>query len=233
MAGAGTGRTPCAQRTKPLPTWTGEAADAVRADQVEEQAAADDVRDRVHRADLVEMHLLGRNAVRVGFRLGDETVNGDRVRPDLGGQVESFDQRADIGKAVVMMPVRMAVTLPVFVAVFVRVRRLPAVLMLMKVPAVMGSLSVVVLMGVLMDVGRLLRVGMGVAADVLALLLLAAHPDADVGAGDAAFLHGFARDLHAGDAQRVHPGEKGRGIRQQLEQRGHQHVAAAPIWHSR
>lgn len=86
-----------------------------------------------------------------------------------------------------MMPVRMAVALSVFVAVFVRVRRLPAVLMLMKV----GSLSVVVLMGVLMDVGRLLRVGMGMAADVLALLLLAVHPDADVGAGDAHFCMGF------------------------------------------
>ena len=119
--GRGHGQNPVRAAHEAASDVDGGGGDAVRADQVEEQAAADDVRDRVHRADLVEVHLLGRNAVRVGFRLGDETVNGDRVRPDLGGQIESFDQRADIGKAVVMMPVRMAVAL----SVFVRVRRLP------------------------------------------------------------------------------------------------------------
>ena len=62
MAGAGTGRIPCSVRTVPLPTLIGAAVDRFDAEIVETEARADDVADRIDRADFVEVHFLDRRS---------------------------------------------------------------------------------------------------------------------------------------------------------------------------
>ena len=60
---------------------------------------------------------------------------------------------------------------------------------------------------------------------VAGFLLRAVHRDGDAGALNSAFLRlpGAVRD--AGDAQAVEPFEKAAGLRQQLQQRGCEHIA--------
>ena len=76
-AGAGTGSRPCAARTMPCPSATGEPTVPARPG-VQRGGHPDDVGDRVQRADLVEVHLLGRRPVRCGLRRGQpgEHVEG-------------------------------------------------------------------------------------------------------------------------------------------------------------
>ena len=59
-AGAGTGSTPCAVRTDPEPSATGDEHDPDGAQRGDARARRHDVGDRVERADLVEVHLLHR-----------------------------------------------------------------------------------------------------------------------------------------------------------------------------
>ena len=84
MAGAGTGKTPCAECTIPPPTLSGEATIAVRAEPLEAEHRADDVDDRVERADLVEVHLLDRHLVDGRLGLGQPPEQLDRPRPRRG-----------------------------------------------------------------------------------------------------------------------------------------------------
>ena len=72
MAGAGTGITPWAARTHPLPRPTGRLQIAVDAQALEPFDRADDVDERVHRADLVQRHLLRRHAVHAALRLAQQ-----------------------------------------------------------------------------------------------------------------------------------------------------------------
>ena len=54
------------------------AVDRVDAQQLETQARADDIGDRIHRADFVKMHFLDRHLVHGGFRLAQSLEHGRR-----------------------------------------------------------------------------------------------------------------------------------------------------------
>ena len=63
VAGAGSGSRPCAASTKPRPTGSGEQTTRSMPSDSSASATPHDLADRVDRADLVEVHLLGRDAV--------------------------------------------------------------------------------------------------------------------------------------------------------------------------
>ena len=85
VAGAGTGMRPCSQRV--IPSRRGQESEhARRAEIIIEQAAADDVRDGVHRAHLVKADFLKRRAVHRRLRLAKKAVDGQRVAFDLFGE---------------------------------------------------------------------------------------------------------------------------------------------------
>ena len=93
-AGPGTGSRPCSVRTVPCPTAIGGAAHLRDAEVVQGRAGADDVGQRVQRTDLVEVHLLGVDAVRgaLGPRQAREHVQ--RAVPDRSGRVPAPSIRA-------------------------------------------------------------------------------------------------------------------------------------------
>ena len=61
VAGAGTGNVPCAHCTVPLPTFSGEATMSIDAEPLHAEHRADDVDDRVERADFVQVDALERH----------------------------------------------------------------------------------------------------------------------------------------------------------------------------
>ena len=79
VAGAGTGSTPCAACTVPLPEVERRANDALDAEGVEADRRADDIRDRVERADLVEVNLFERNVMSPSFDLAQAPKDSSRV----------------------------------------------------------------------------------------------------------------------------------------------------------
>ena len=94
-----------------LGDWRGEHARF--AEQLERDAAADDVDDRVHRADLVKMHLVRRHAVNLALGHGDSAENGNRFFLHPVAERTGADERLDVGEvafvrvAVVVVTVRM------------------------------------------------------------------------------------------------------------------------------
>ena len=85
VAGAGTGRVPWAVVIVPEPRFTGEALHLGDAEQFETDDRADDVHDRIDRADFVEMDLVGRRAVHLCLCFGKTFEYGhafflDRMR---------------------------------------------------------------------------------------------------------------------------------------------------------
>ena len=94
-AGGGTGRVPCAPRTVPEPTATGETttSSAPRCD--EAGAHPDDVGDRVERADLVEVHV--ERVVAVHGGLGDGEPLEDRAAPGRAPRRRVGAERAGRG----------------------------------------------------------------------------------------------------------------------------------------
>ena len=70
VAGAGTGMMPCCERAKPLPIGSGETSNSPSSKLLERPGRADDVDDRIDRADLMEMDMLGRRVMDFGFGVG-------------------------------------------------------------------------------------------------------------------------------------------------------------------
>src|SRR3712207_9344530 len=60
-----------------------------------------DIDDRVQRADLVEVHLGGGNAVHLSLGLGQQCEDMDRALLQLGRQRAGVDDRLDVGKVAV------------------------------------------------------------------------------------------------------------------------------------
>ena len=77
VAGAGSGSRPCAVPTKPRAIGSGEHSSSSISQRLERERDAADVADRIERADLVEVDLLGLDAVDAG--LGDGRAR--RTRP--------------------------------------------------------------------------------------------------------------------------------------------------------
>ena len=103
VAGAGSGRTPCAAFTKPRANGSGERDDALDAELVEEHERAADVDERVERAELVEVDVVGRDAVDAALDLGEARERVERARAGALGKVGRLDELADL--AVVAMRV--------------------------------------------------------------------------------------------------------------------------------
>ena len=177
--------------------------DLLRRQAVQQQAHCGDVRHRVQSPHLMEVDLRHRHAVGVALRLGDQAVDRQDVRPDRLRQVQMVpDQMFDLMEraVVVLAAMGMAVVMLVMVLVIM----------------VMG-MFMIVLMAMLMSVVM--------AVVVVALLLHAVHGDGDMSPGDAALHGGGAGHPNARQPQAVELPEKGRRVRQQLQQRGGEHIA--------
>lgn len=145
----------------------------------------------------------------VALRLGDQAVDRQDVRPDRLRQVQMVpDQMFDLMERAVVVLAAMGM----------------AVVMVMLMGVVM---FMIVLMAMLMSVVVVMMVRMIVvmAVVVVALLLHAVHGDGDMSPGDAALHGGGAGHPNARQPQAVELPEKGRRVRQQLQQRGGEHIA--------
>ena len=71
VAGAGTGNTPCADFDHAAADVDRRDDDAIGVEPFEREHGADDVDDRVERADFVQVDLVDRHAVNRGFRLAE------------------------------------------------------------------------------------------------------------------------------------------------------------------
>ena len=69
---------PCDVSTVPEPTATGVASSEVDAERVQPGARADDVDDRVDRADLVEVHVVDGRPVHGGLGVGESAERSQR-----------------------------------------------------------------------------------------------------------------------------------------------------------
>ena len=97
---------------------------------------------------------------------------------------------------------------------------LMGVVVLVMVLMLMGMVGMVMLMMVMMVPIM--------AVVVPALLLHTVHGDGDMGSGDAALDGGGAGHPDARQPQAVEFPEKGRRVRQQLQQRGGEHITGGP-----
>ena len=96
VAGAGSGSTPCAAVTRPRANGSGERDDALDTELVEERERTADVDERVERAELVEVDVLGRNAVDAALDLGEARERLQRPCPHALGKVRRLDELADV-----------------------------------------------------------------------------------------------------------------------------------------
>ena len=106
VPGAGSGIRPWAAITEPRPGGIGAGLEPVDAQQVEPDGGADDVDDRIDRADLVEVDLLHVHAVRVGLGLAEL---GEDLLGQLGlprRQRGLVDHRLDVVQVAVGVLVR-------------------------------------------------------------------------------------------------------------------------------
>ena len=109
VAGAGSGRRPCAASTKPRPIGSGEQIDAVDAERLERERDADHLADGVDRADLVEVHGLGLDTVDLPLgvrepperllRPGRAPAREGRARRSRPGSTPSRDAAAKPARA--------------------------------------------------------------------------------------------------------------------------------------
>ena len=67
---------------------------------------ADDIHDRVQRADFMEMHLFHRHSVDARLDDGQPGKRGDGVRLHPHGQTRAFDQFAHVGQVAVLRILR-------------------------------------------------------------------------------------------------------------------------------
>ena len=99
VAGAGTGMMPCCERAKPLPIGSGETSTSPTSKLVERPRGADDVDDRIDRADLVEVDVVGGGVVDLGFGLGQHLEDRDRATLDAQRTaLRAIDHRANLAE---------------------------------------------------------------------------------------------------------------------------------------
>ncbi len=106
VAGAGTGRTPWAHLTVPLPMLSAEQYQRVGGERFDGDRSADDVHDGVFRADLVEVDGLGRAIVNLALGLGEQQKGFEREGLGSGADRGAGDDLADFGEAAMDMRVR-------------------------------------------------------------------------------------------------------------------------------
>ncbi len=97
--GSGTGSRPCAVLTVPLPSATGETIELLDAERVQAKHDAEYVDDRVGRADLVEMHLLGGHAMYGRLRMDERFEYPKRVHARRFRYRSAFEGRPDVCRA--------------------------------------------------------------------------------------------------------------------------------------
>ena len=95
-AGPGIGTTPCAPRAEPLPSATGRGGQPGQPEVLEPGDDADDVGQRVERADLVEVHLVGGDPVHAA--LGDGQPLEHRQGAVADGRCQGGARRAAPGR---------------------------------------------------------------------------------------------------------------------------------------
>ena len=98
VAGAGTGIFPCSDRASPLPPGSGRTVRRLRPGQLEQEAAGDDVDDRVDGAHLVEVDLVDRRAVDLRLGRPQQLEAADRPCERLRRQGGGLEQRDDVGE---------------------------------------------------------------------------------------------------------------------------------------
>ena len=101
-AGGGTGRRPCSVATVPPPTDTGETTTRAEAEVHEAGADADDVGDRVQRADLVEVHVERVAAVHRPSASASRSKTSCGQRADVLVQAGRVEQAADVAPGAVV-----------------------------------------------------------------------------------------------------------------------------------
>ena len=91
-------------------------------EQFECDTTADDINNRVHRTDLMKVHLVRRHAVDLALGLGDTAKDGDRLFLHPVAERAAVDERPDVGKrALVRAAAVGVVTVRVGMAVLMRV----------------------------------------------------------------------------------------------------------------
>lgn len=206
----------------------------IRPQQMHEPAAANDICQRIHCADLMEMDLRNRYAMRMALRLANQAVNLGGMPAHLLRQREPLNPAADIRIAGMRMGVGVIVLVAVLVLVamlvLMAVLMLVAVLVLMAVlMAMLVLMAVLVLVAVLVNMCMEVRVRMPMRVDMgmpaIRRFLFAAHQDTDMRSPDAAFLRRFGRNGNAGDTQRIHLPQEALLVFIQLKQGAHEHIA--------
>ena len=190
--------------------------DLVRIQLFHQHAYRRHVRNGVHGSHLVEMDLRDRLSVGAAFRLGNEPVHVQRVLPDLLRNRQMGNDMLHVGQTGMMMAVRMGMVMVVFVRLPVGV----SMVVFVRLPVGMGMFVFVRLP---VGMGMFVRMCM-VMRDFLALFR-AMDPDGDVGPRDAAFDRRLRRHGHLRQADVIELLQKGVPVRQQLQQRGGQHIS--------
>ena len=176
----------------------------VRRELFHQKADRRDVRDGVERADLMEMDLCHRTAVRMALRFRDALVHRDRVALHFSGYRQAADDLPDISERTVMV---MSVLMPV------------AVLMIMIVVMVMYVIMVVLMIVVMpVIVVMMLRLFGLTFLDPVRL-------HGNTGSGDAAFFRGHPFLPDPRNADRVQFIDQRVLTGQQLQKGRGQHVA--------
>ena len=106
--------------------------DFLHAQCFETDAGADDIRDGIQRADLVEVHVLGRHPVDLPFRHGDLLKHPERVLLHECGKVALLDQFTDFAVCPPMFMLVVMIMIVVMAATFV------AMVVIMRVAVAVG-----------------------------------------------------------------------------------------------
>ncbi len=99
VAGAGTGRTPCAHLTVPLPVLSAEQYQRSAAMCFDGDGSADHIHNGVFRADLVKVDGLGRAIVNFALSLGQKQESLEREGLGGGADGRAGDDLADFSEA--------------------------------------------------------------------------------------------------------------------------------------
>ena len=105
MAGAGSGRTPCAACDEAPRERERRGDHALDAELLEQHERPADVDERVERAELVEVDVVGRHAVDPALDLGQSPERVERTRPRSLGELRSLDELADVPVVAVIVVV--------------------------------------------------------------------------------------------------------------------------------
>jgi len=166
------------------------------AKQFQHDGCADDVHDGIHRADFVEMHFAGWQAVNFSFRFGDALEDGDGFLFDPSGKLAAQNQFFYFGKiSLLIVPMIVVV---VFVGVNVG----------MFVGVVMMALRMIVVICMAMFV-----------------LVVMREVDIKLHAGDGGFLPVRNVQMIAVELELLQLTFEFGGVHAEIKQRGDKHVA--------